>query len=428
MHDKADAGARAPLEGLRIVDWTHILAGPYATYILALLGAEVIRVERHDECDITRSTALDPLLGALELGEGFVMQAAGKKSLAVDARDPEIRGALARLIAGADVLVENFRPGKLRTLGFDPSALIERHPKLIVCSISGFGQSGPLAGRRAYDHVIQAASGLMAANADAEGRPQRIGLPIIDYATGMQAALAVLAALHRRSRDREAGRKRTRGEWIDVAMHDVALTLGAPAYASHAVSGMERKATRATAFSGNPLSGTFATARGFLAIVCNSEAQSAAFLRAMRAAGVEAAEVECLAEFVRARDVGKTHAWLEPVLAKRDAGDWEAFFREHEVPAAEALRPAAAYDAVKSDAVRWPEVMLGNADGRRVRVPGAGFSSSERLMPSLGAPPLRGEHTREVLRAAGMDEAALDAALARGAAKEAAAATVNGIA
>lgn len=414
-----NAGRSAPpLDGVRIIDWTHILAGPYATYILALLGAEVIRIERHDECDITRSTAADPALGRLELGEGFVMQAAGKKSLAVDARDPEIKAALARLIAGADVLVENFRPGKLKALGFDPAALIERHPQLVVCSVSGFGQKDALARRRAYDHVIQAGSGVMAANRDAEGRPQRIGLPIIDYATGMQAALAIVAALHRRSRDRETGRRRTRGEWLDVAMHEVALTLSAPAYASHAVSGIERKATRATAFSGNPLSGTFATAGGHLAIVCNSAAQSAAFLRAMVAAGIETQRVDQLSKHVEARDVDSTHAWLAGVLLSRTAAQWEAFLRAHDVPAAEALTPASAYDAAKGDETHWPEVRLTNADGRQLRVPGPGFGSSEQLFPPLSPPPLRGEHTREVLRATGLGEEALAAALERGAAWE----------
>ena len=407
-----------PLSGIRVIDWTHILAGPYATYALALLGAEVIRIERHDECDITRSTALDPALAELELGEGFVMQAAGKKSIAVDARDPEIKAALERLIAGADVLVENFRPGKLRALGFDPAALLVKYPHLIVCSVSGFGQEGSAAGRRAYDHVIQAGSGVMAANRDADGRPQRIGLPIIDYATGMQAALAILAALQRRSRNEAAGLVRERGEWLDVAMHEVALTLSAPAYASHAVSGIERKATRATAFSGNPLSGTFPTANGYLAIVCNSAAQSAGFLRAMLAAGVAAEEVARLEICVQARDVDGTHAWVAPVLRNRTAAEWEVFFRTHEIPAAEALAPAAAYDAAKGNVQRWPEVRLAHAGGRAVRVPGPGFGSSKRLLPPLSAPPLRGEHTREVLRMAGVSEEDIAAAVKRGAAKE----------
>lgn len=418
MNQDIPAAPRPPLAGVRIVDWTHILAGPYATYILAVLGAEVIRIERHDECDIIRSTVQDPKLAPLELGEGFVMQAAGKKSVAVDARDPEVRAALARLIASADVLVENFRPGKLASLGFDPQELVARHPELIVCSITGYGQTGERAGRRAYDHVIQAASGLMAANADAQGRPQRIGLPIIDYATGMQAALGILAALQRRARDRLEGQSRQRGEWLDVAMHEVALTLSAQTFASHAVSGMAREATLSTAFSGNPLSGTFATAKGYLAIVCNSEAQSSAFLRAMLDDGIEGPQVERLAHLLRERAVEGVHAWLAPVLARREAGQWEAFFRVHEVPAAEALAPATAYEAVKHDPTRWPEVELANADGRKVRVPGPGFGSSLPLLPPLTAPPLRGEHTLEVLRGAGMDARALQSALARGAVRQ----------
>jgi len=271
--------------------------------------------------------------------------------------------------------------------------------------------------------VIQAMSGLMEANRDASGTPQRIGLPIIDYATGLQAALAVTAALHRRARDRAARRRRIRGEWLDVPMHDVALTLSAPAYAAHAVSGIERKPTVATAFSGNPLSGTFATARGFLAIVCNTEAQSSAFLGAMSAAGVAAAAVERLSSHVRARAVDAVHEWLAPVLRSRPAAEWETFFRRHDVPAAVAMAPAAAYDAARDDARKWPEVRLEAVDGRSVRVPGPGFTSSKPLTPPLAAPPLRGAHTREVLLECGADPAALARMLDRGAAYEPADAT-----
>lgn len=419
MFDPTDGPDRPPLAGVRVIDWTHILAGPFTSYNLALLGAEVIRIERHDDCDITRSTVIDPALAALELGESFVIQGAGKKSIALDARDPDAKSAIASLIASADVLVENFRPGKLRALGFDPTELIQRHPDLVVCSLTGFGQKGPLATRRAYDHVIQAASGMMTANCDSEGRPQRIGLPIIDYATGSQAALAILAALHRRWLDRAEGRMRERGEWLDVALHGVALMLSAQAYASHAVSGIDRKPSRATALSGNPLSGTFATASGFLAIVCNSSAQSAAFLRAMRAAEVDEAEVSRLATMVLARDVEGTHKWLESTLLGRDATAWEEHFRAHEVPAAAVLTPSAAYDLAKVDNARWPAVQLTNADERWVRVPGPGFNSSERLIPALSAPPLRGEHTTEVLNGIGMDPATIEAMLVRGAARQA---------
>src|SRR5690606_8373053 len=142
-----------------------------------------------------------------------------------------------RLVAQADVLVENFRPGKLAAMGFDPSELIARHPNLIVCSLSGFGQFGSEADRPAYDHIIQARSGLMAVNKNEEGKPQRIGFPLIDYATATHAAYAILAALLRRVRQDQDGSFRTQGEWLDVSMMGVAMNLLAPAYASYAVSG-----------------------------------------------------------------------------------------------------------------------------------------------------------------------------------------------
>ena len=150
--------AAGPLAGLRVIDWTHVLAGPFSGYQLGLLGAEVIRVERADADDMIRAKAADPGLAALGLGEAFVVQGAGKRSLAINARDPRARQALAALIASADVLLENFRPGKLAKLGFDPAELIVRHPRLVVCSITGFG---PDSNRRAYDHVVQASSCLL---------------------------------------------------------------------------------------------------------------------------------------------------------------------------------------------------------------------------------------------------------------------------
>lgn len=409
------AGTSPPLSGIKVVDWTHVLAGPYAAYNLALLGADVIRIERADSPDIIRAGALDPVLARLELGEAFVMQSGGKRSLAVDARDPRIKEVLGRLISRSDILLENFRPGKLAELRFGPTELIERHPHLVVCSITGFGQDGPLARRRAYDHVIQAMSGLMAANCDMRGMPMRIGLPIIDYATGMQAALAILAALHRRSVDGLQGRPRTRGEWLDVSMHGVALTLTAPAYASHAVSGMERAASRATAFSGNPLSGTFESAHGHIAIVCNTDIQSQAFLDCLPQAGASSNEIEVLTSHVRARDVDAVHAGLRPILLKRSATDWEAFFSGHEVPAAEVRQPSAAYDLALTDARSWVTVALDSADHRKVQVPGIGFKSTEPLTPVMSGPPVRGQHSHAIVAALGFAEEEIESMFADGA-------------
>lgn len=406
---------QTPLQGLRVLDWTHVLAGPFAAYNLALLGADVVRVERVDGTELIRDKGLDPLLSAAGLGESFVVQGSGKRSLAIDARDARARAALHALIARADVLVENFRPGKLRALGFDPAELVRRHPRLIVCSITGFGQAGASSGRRAYDHVVQAASGLMSANAGADGEPQRVGFPIIDYAVGMQAALAVLAALARRNAQEAAGAAREQGEWLDVSMRDAALTLLAPVYATHAVSGRERPRTRSTAFSGSPLSGTFATSDGHLAIVCNSEVQSVALLRSLARAGAPAGELEAIESGARSGDVDGAQAALARVLAARGAAQWEAWLSEDGVPAARVLSASQAYDHARADAARWPRVELAHADGRAVQVPGPGFGSSLPLAPSpLAAPPVRGEHSRAVLREAGLDDASIDAMIADG--------------
>lgn len=402
---------KAPLAGLRVIDWTHVLAGPFAGYQLGLLGAEVIRIERADGDDMIRVKGADPELAALGLGEAFIAQGAGKLSLALDARDPRAKKALATLISGADVLLENFRPGKLAALGFDPQELIERHPRLVVCSITGFG---PASNRRAYDHVMQAASGLMAANAGSDGMPQRVGFPLIDYSVGQQAALAVMSALYRR--ERQAAQSRVKGEWLQVSMMGAALTLLAPTYAAPLISGVEVPRSASTAFSGNPLSGTFATAEGQLAIVCNSAEQSKALLAALHETGFESTLVQELREAAERRDVPHTHELLATMLSRRTAAEWETLLVRHGVPTTAVVRPAqAAAEAAKD----WPHVELEHPKApKRVAVPGIGFSSTELLTPQLRAPVRRGADTRTLLSQAGLDAAVIEAMFADGVASE----------
>lgn len=408
MSSPSDASSAGPLSGLRVIDWTHVLAGPFAGYQLGLLGAEVIRIERADGDDMIRAKAADPQLAALGLGENFVAQGAGKRSLAIDARDPRARQALTALLSGADVLLENFRPGKLAALGFDPAALIRRHPRLVVCSITGFG---PGTNRRAYDHVVQAASGFMAANASAQGTPQRVGFPVIDYTVGMQAAQAVLAALLRRERQ---GTARQQGEWLQVTMNGAALTLLAPVYASQLVSGIALERTASTAFSGSPLSGTFATRDGHLALVCNAPDQVQGLHQALVEAGVDAETLHRIESAAQQVDVATTQRLLGEVFARASVERWERLLADHGVPAT-GVRSAAA--AAAEAATGWPQVELPLPGGpRRVSVPGIGYGSSELLTGPLGAPPRRGADTRAILAQAGLDPATVDAMLADGAA------------
>jgi CoA:oxalate CoA-transferase len=383
-----------PLAGIRVIDWTHVLAGPYASYNLALLGADVIRVERVDGADFIRTQSLDPAHTAQELGDAFVMQNAGKRSIAIDVTQPAGKNAMAKLIASADVLVENFRPGKLRKLGFDPLALRQLHPRLIICSVTGYGQSGARSTRRAYDHAMQAASGLMAANADADGLPQRIGFPIVDYTVGLQASQAVLAALLRQPR----------GEWLDVSMHATALTLLAPTYASFAATGKIKPKSRSTAFSGSALSGTFQTANGHLALVCNNQAQADALAQALRALPVAATTVAELVVAAQQVDVERCQQLLQAVFAQRDAAFWEEFLEAAQVPAACVATPIQAFEAAASDHKRWPRVVLPHATGgRTVSVPGIGYGS-QRMVDTPVCPPLRGQHSRVVLQQIGMSD------------------------
>jgi crotonobetainyl-CoA:carnitine CoA-transferase CaiB-like acyl-CoA transferase len=403
-----------PLEGVRVVDWTHVLAGPFASYQLGLLGADVVRVEQPAGEDIVRFTAADAELARLGLGEAFIGQGAGKRSLALNVKDPAGREALRRLIASADVLVENFRPGKLAALGFDPKMLIVEQPRLIVCSINGFG---PDSTRRAYDHIVQAASGLMMANANAQGVPQRIGFPLVDYAVGQQAAMAVLAALYRRDAAQES--PRVQGEWLQVSMVGAALTLMAPAFIETLISGKARPRSSSTAFSGNPMSGTFEVADGWLAIVCNAKAQSDGLFAALREAGSDAALLARLHDAAQHEDVQQVQAALQALLRGSAAADWEHRLARWGVPASTVRSPAVA--AIEASST-WPYVRLGATPSkpqRKLRVPGVGFRSNLTLTPAeVRPPPRRGQDTREVLAELGFSAREVGAVLNAGIAAE----------
>ena len=184
------------LAGIRVVDLTRILSGPFCTMLLADLGADVIKIETPDGGDSVRAQ------GAMRDGVSWYFAAfnRNKRSAVIDLRAPEGKGLLARLIAGADVVVENYRPGVLEEMGFGPERLRDLRPDLVVCSISGFGKTGPYRDRPAFDFIAQAMSGLMSVNGEDGGQPLRSGLPISDLIAGFYGALGVVAALVRRQR------------------------------------------------------------------------------------------------------------------------------------------------------------------------------------------------------------------------------------
>jgi crotonobetainyl-CoA:carnitine CoA-transferase CaiB-like acyl-CoA transferase len=258
-----------PLEGFRVLDLTHVLAGPCATHHLRCLGAEVIKIERPGTGDPMRALTMQPEHGGLP--PGFRALNGGKKSVVVDLSNPEGRAAILQLAESADVFVENFRPGVTRRLGLGPEDLRKVRPSIVYCSISGWGQSGPNSRYGAYDHVIQAATGMMALQgSQADDAPVKVGFPVIDIATGISAAEAILAALIRRLRGD------TSPITLDVSMVDSALALMSGPAASTLATGRRPERVGNRGFVGSPGAETFATRDGHISVAANTMGQFAA--------------------------------------------------------------------------------------------------------------------------------------------------------
>src|SRR4249920_1680218 len=204
-----------PLQGIVVLDLTRVLSGPYCTMLLADMGARVIKVEQPGKGDDTRAWGPPFLMGESAY---FLSINRNKESVTIDFKQPEGRALLERLIAKADVLVENFRPGTLTKMGLDYASLARKYPRLVYCSISGFGQTGPRGKEPGYDAVMQAEGGLMSITGNAGGPPFRLGVAIADIVSGMFAAQGVAMAL--------LARERTgRGQFVDIGMLDSVTAL-----------------------------------------------------------------------------------------------------------------------------------------------------------------------------------------------------------
>src|SRR5512136_449532 len=206
------------LSGVRVLDLTNVLSGPFATLHLALLGAEVIKIEHPEGGDLARKLGNVPKYNKELLGTSFLAQNANKKSLTLNLKAPEAKEIFRKLVKTADVVVENFRPDVMTRLGLGYDALREINPRLVYCAISGFGQTGPDAMKPAYDQIIQGLSGEMAINGDEDLNPLRAGFPVCDTVGGLNAAFAIMAALYYREKTGE-------GQFIDVALLDSIMPL-----------------------------------------------------------------------------------------------------------------------------------------------------------------------------------------------------------
>lgn len=388
-----------PLEGIRVIDLTHVLAGPFATHQLCMLGADVIKVEKPGQGDQTRGLALRPELNGL--APGFVALNSGKRSLVVDLKTEAGRSVIEQLVATADVFVENFRPGKATKLGLTPERLQAINPKLIYCSISGWGQVGANATRPAYDHVIQAATGMMSLQGnDAGGPPMKVGFPVVDIGTGMSAANAILAALLRRARGDTAPIV------LDVSMVDASAQLMGGLVANYWLAGAAPQRVGNRGFVGSPGSDTFPTADGWISTAANTLRQFQALCAVLGRPDI-VTDKTLLPKLPESPDGFLTDLTNDAVrneLVKAFATDtadgWEAKLTAVGVPASKVQTVASYLDGHYrrtggADTVLATHPLGGSGPARILN---EGYRWTGEAVTQTGAPPTLGEHTDEILK------------------------------
>ncbi|MFN2441911.1 MAG: CaiB/BaiF CoA transferase family protein [Thermoanaerobaculia bacterium] len=375
------------MDGVRVLDLTNVLAGPFATELLALAGAEVIKIENPLGGDLARKLGCVGELNRKLMGTSFLAQNANKKSVTLNLKEERAREIFLELVLTADVVVENFRPGVMTRLGLGWDKLSAIRPDLIYCAISGFGQTGPDAHKPAYDQIIQGLSGVMAVNGDERLNPLRAGFPLCDTVGGMNAALAILMALYHREKTGE-------GQMIDVALLDSIMPLMGWVAANLLIGGQQPAPMGNDNFTAAP-SGTFLTADGHINIAANQQEQ---WENVAEVLGVP--ELKDDVRF-RERDERKKNRkaltpLLEERLIQRPTADWVEALNARGVPSGEIL---SLEDALLSPQVahRGSIGTVHAAEAGEIRV----FNLTAAFDKTPGAltspPPTLSEHTDAVL-------------------------------
>jgi len=379
------------LAGIRVLDLTNVLAGPYCAYQLALLGADIIKVEAPPGGDLARQLGAAPDLNQAGMGASFLAQNAGKRSVVLDFKMPDDRERFLDLVATADALVENFRPGVMERLGLGHARLKEIRPSLVYCAISGFGQTGPMRGNPAYDQIIQGLSGIMSITGTPETAPLRVGYPVADTLGGLVGAFAIAAALVRQKTSGE-------GAFLDVSMLECTLSaLGWPV-SNYLTAGVEPRPMGNENMTAAP-SGAFRTGEGLLNIAANKHEQFVTLCgligRPSLALDPRFAERE-----TRKQNRAALKTLIEDALAGASAAAWEEKLNSAGVPAGRVL--------TIPQVLEEPQVTGRDMTTHFQRVPGmdrpltvvrGGFMVDGAAPAPVRPPPGLGEHMDEVFSA-----------------------------
>jgi formyl-CoA transferase len=392
------------LQGIKVLDLTNVLSGPFTTLHLALLGAEVIKVENPKDGDLARKLGILPELNKRLMGTSFIAQNCNKKSITLNTKSAEGKAIFLRLAKDADVVVENFRPGVMDRLGIGYKVLAATNPRLVYCAISGFGQTGPDALNPAYDQIIQGLSGEMAVNGDERLSPLRAGFPVCDTVGGLNAAFAVMAALFHRERTGE-------GQSIDIALLDSIMPMMGWVAANLLIGHEQPVLMGNDNFTAAP-SGTFVTRDGHINIAANKQEQWEAVCDVL---GVP--ELKSDARF-QERDTRKKNRkaltpLLEAKLAAKTTAEWVVALNAADVPSGSILS--------LEEALRQPQVVHRDVL-KTVPLDGFGdievFGLTARFEKTPGAvdtpPPRLGEHNAEIYAALGITAAEQDVLKSKG--------------
>ena len=382
----------APLAGVRVADFSRVLAGPYCTMVLADLGADVVKVERPGEGDETRAWG-PPFVG----GESayYLSVNRNKRSVAIDLKNPDGRRLALELCARSDVVIENFRPGGAERLGLDSAAVCAINPRVVHCSITGFGRDDPRAG---YDFIVQAESGLMAITGDPGGEPTKVGVAVVDVLTGLHAATAILAALRRRDATGE-------GERIELSLLDSAFASLVNVAQSSLVTGAEPHRYGNAHPSIVPYE-PYLAADGRIAVAAANDGLFARLCAVLQRPEL-ADDPRFATNEQRVRHRRELGEILRPIFERRTAGEWVDELSVAGVPAGkirgvrDALRKAATPLVVDHPTAGGLEL---------VPAPARLASATQPRQP----PPLLGQHTTEVLSELGLAQSRIEELERRG--------------